>query len=208
MVADGVVDQFGEGVEVEFEHDIGAMGFGRVDADAEKIGDFLVGLAFGEELEDFAFAGSDARAGGLGRDGVRGGEFVGASGRNAGGKVGLMLAGGVNGGEEDAVGFVFEDVAASAGMDNSLNEVVGFVHGENEDFCGRRDRANAAGGIDAIEERHADVQDGDIGFEFAGFVDGVASIGGLGAHFPSGAGFEESAKTGANDGMVIRDQDA
>jgi hypothetical protein len=47
VVSDGVQDQFGEGVEVEFEHDVGAVGFGGVDADVKEIGDFLVAFAFG-----------------------------------------------------------------------------------------------------------------------------------------------------------------
>jgi len=61
FVADGVEDEFGEGVEIELEHDVGAMGFGSVDADAEEVGDVLVAFAFGEELEDLAFARGDAR---------------------------------------------------------------------------------------------------------------------------------------------------
>jgi hypothetical protein len=36
------------------------MGFGGVDADAEEGGDFLVALALSEELQNFAFARSEA----------------------------------------------------------------------------------------------------------------------------------------------------
>ena len=50
VVADGVVDEFGEGMEIEFEHDVGTMGLSGVNADAEKGGNFLIGFAFGEEL--------------------------------------------------------------------------------------------------------------------------------------------------------------
>ena len=35
FVADCVDYQFGDGVEIELEHDVGAVGFGGVDADAE-----------------------------------------------------------------------------------------------------------------------------------------------------------------------------
>jgi len=62
VVADGVEDELGEGVEIEFEHDVGAVGFGGVDADVEEVGDFLVAFAFGEELEDFTFARRETEA--------------------------------------------------------------------------------------------------------------------------------------------------
>ena len=65
FVADGVHDEVGEGAEVEFEHDVGTMNFGGVDADIEDRGDLLIGFAFGDELEDFAFARSKAGAGGF-----------------------------------------------------------------------------------------------------------------------------------------------
>ena len=193
-------------MEVELEHDIGAMGFGGVYGDAEEGGDFFVGFAFGEELQDFAFAGSEARTGRL--RGVGGGGIVVARGRNARGEVRFVVASGIDGGQEHAVGIIFEDVTASAGLDDLLNEVVGFVHGEDQDFGGGRSGANLASGFDAVEQRHADIEDRYVGFEFAGFVDSIAAVGGFGADFPAGARFQESAETGTYDGMIISDQDA
>ena len=60
FVADGVNDEFGDGMEAEFEHDIGAMSLGGVDANAEESGNFLVAFAFGEKLKDLALARSQA----------------------------------------------------------------------------------------------------------------------------------------------------
>ena len=119
-----------------------------------------------------------------------------------------MVTGGIDGGEENAVGVIFEDVAASTGLDDLLNEVVGFVHGEDEDFGGGRGGANLASGFDSVEERHADIEDGHIGFEFAGFVDSIAAVSGFGANIPAGTRFQEGAEAGTYDGMIIRDQDA
>ncbi len=184
------------------------MGFGGVYADAEEIGYFFVGFAFGEELENFAFAGSQARACGSVAIGRIDGEIVVAGGRDAGGEVRFMMAGGVNGGEEDAVGFVFENVASGAGLDDLMNEIIGFVHGEDEDFGGRRGGADTASGFDTVEERHADVKDGDVGFEFGGFVYGFAAIRGFGYDFPATARFKERTEASADDRMVIGDQDA
>src|SRR3974390_908302 len=185
VVADGVVDQFGEGMEVELEHDVGTMGFGSVDGDAEKGSNFLVGFAFSQELKDFAFARGEAgsRAGGIG-----GGKIVGRRCGDTSREVRFMLANGINSGEENAVGVIFEDVATSAGVDDLLNEVVGFMHGEDEDFRGGRSGADAAGGFDTIEEGHADIKDGYVGFQLRGFFYGVATLGGFRADLPAGAG--------------------
>jgi len=182
------VDEFGYGVEIELEHDVGAMSFGGVNADAEEGSDFLVGFALGKELKDFAFTRRKAGTRWLGAVGNRDGEFVGIEGTGyAGGEVGLVETEGFDGGQEDAVGVVLEDVAVRTGFDDLLNEIVGFVHGENEDFGTGRTEANAAGGIDAVEKGHADIEDGYIGLEFGGFFDGVAAVGSFGANCPSRA---------------------
>jgi hypothetical protein len=190
-------------VKVELKHDVGAVGFGGVDAYVEERGDFFVAFAFGEELEDFAFARGKA---GAGRLGSVGGVRCGGGFGDAGGEEGLVLAESVDGVEEDAIGFVFEDVAAGAGFDDLLDEVVGLVHGEDENFGGGRGFADMAGGFDAVEERHADVEDGDVRFVLRGFFDGVATVGGFGANLPAGSRFEESAEASADDGVIIRDQ--
>jgi len=190
-------------VEIELEHDVGAVGFGGVDADAEDVGDFLVAFAFGEKLEDFAFARGKAGTVRLGRVFAR----VGGGG-DAKGEIGLVLAEGVDGGEENAASVVFEDIAAGAGFNDLANEFIGFVHGEDQDLRAGRGFMNAAGGVHAVEKRHADIENGDVGFEFGGFFNGIAAINGFGADVPVIAGFEEGAQTGANDGVVIRDQNA
>src|SRR5713226_9417348 len=57
LVAQGVADQFGNGMKVELEHDVGAMGLRGFHADPEDDGDFLIALPFGEKLYDFALPG-------------------------------------------------------------------------------------------------------------------------------------------------------
>jgi len=47
-------------MEVELEHDVGAMGLGCFHADPQKASDFLITLTFGEKLQDFAFPRSQA----------------------------------------------------------------------------------------------------------------------------------------------------
>jgi hypothetical protein len=193
-------------VESEFEHDVGAMSFGGVDADAEEGGDFFVALALGEELQDFAFARSEVGVRGFGRLGRVSGI---GGGRDACREVRLVTAKGIDGRDEDAVGAVFEDVAAGAGFDHLLNEIFGLVHGEDEDFGVGRRFANAASGVDTVEERHTNVEDRDVRFVLGSFVSSFAAVsGGFGANFPTGMRFNERAQPGANRRVVIRDEDA
>jgi hypothetical protein len=197
FVADGVHNEVGEGMKAELEHDIGAVGFGGVDADVEERGDFLVALAFGEKLENFAFAGSEAGAGGFGGIGDIG---------DASGEIRLVLTEGVNGGQENTVGFVLEDVSTSASFDDLLNEFIGLVHGENEDFGFGERFVNAASRLDTVQQGHANIEDENIGLEFGGFFDGFAAVGCFRADFPPFVRFEQRAEAGADDGVVIRDK--
>ena len=54
--ADGEENEFGDAAQIEFFHDVGAMSFDGVDAEIQEVGDIFIGFAFGDELEDFAFA--------------------------------------------------------------------------------------------------------------------------------------------------------
>jgi hypothetical protein len=58
FIANGVADELGDRMKVLLKHDVGAMSFGSLYADAKKVGDFLVALALGEKLKNFAFARS------------------------------------------------------------------------------------------------------------------------------------------------------
>jgi hypothetical protein len=119
-----------------------------------------------------------------------------------------VTAKGIDGRNEDAVGVVFKDVAAGAGFDHLLNEILGLVHGEDEDFGVGRRFANATSGVDTVKERHANVEDRDVRFVLGGFVSSFAAISGFGANFPTGMTFMERAQPGANHRVVIRDEDA
>ena len=100
-----------------------------------------------------------------------------------------MVADGIDGGQENAVGIVLEDITAGAGFDDLLNEIVGLMHGENENLGGGGSGADATRGFHTVEERHADIEDGDIGFEFDGFFNGIATIHRFAADLPPRARF-------------------
>lgn len=48
VVADGVQDKLADGVNIELAHQVRAMSFSGFDAQAERDGDLLGALAFGE----------------------------------------------------------------------------------------------------------------------------------------------------------------
>ena len=47
-------------MQIEFAHDVGAVGFDGLDANAELGCDFLARTPFGEQLDDLAFPGAQA----------------------------------------------------------------------------------------------------------------------------------------------------
>jgi hypothetical protein len=119
-----------------------------------------------------------------------------------------VTAKGIDGRAEDAVGVVFKDLAACSGFDHLLNKIFGLVHGEDGDFDVGRRFANAASGVDTVEERHANVEDRDVRFVLGDFVSSFAAVSGFGANFPTGMRFKQRAQPGANHSVVIRDEDA
>ncbi len=46
QVADGIADQFAEGVEIEFDHEAGAVGFDGPGAEVEGKGDLFIAVPF------------------------------------------------------------------------------------------------------------------------------------------------------------------
>ena len=50
------MDQFYDGIDLQFAHDRGPMSFNRLDADRKTVGDLFVAFAFGKHLHDLALA--------------------------------------------------------------------------------------------------------------------------------------------------------
>jgi hypothetical protein len=210
VIANGVADELGNRMEVQLEHDVGAMSFGGLYADAEEVSDFLVALSLGEKLKDFAFAGSQTaprrRVGGIRAPRPQG--RIGTCPRNPGGKIRFVTMERVHRGNQITIRIIFQNVPASAGFEDFLDQKLGVMHGENEDFGFRRKLTDLAGGFHAVEEGHTDVEDGHVRLELAGFLNGFATVGGLGANLPAVPGLQEGAEAGADNMMVIGYEDS
>jgi hypothetical protein len=205
FIANGVPDELGDRVEVLLKHDVGAMRFGSLYADAEEVRDFLVALSLGEKLKDFAFAGSQTAPGrSVGR--VRG--RIGARSGYPGGEIWFVTVESVHRGNQITIRIIFQNVSASPGFENFLNQEFGVMHSENKDFRFRGKLTDLARGFHAVEEGHADVEDGHVRLELTGFLNGFATVGSLGANLPTVPGLQEGAEAGADDMMVIGYEDS
>jgi hypothetical protein len=48
VISNGISHEIGYGVQIEFPHDIGSVGFGGLDTEIECHGDLLTGFTFSE----------------------------------------------------------------------------------------------------------------------------------------------------------------
>jgi hypothetical protein len=83
------------------------------------------------------------------------------------------------------------------------------VHAENDDANRRRAAADdLPRGFDPIQERHADVEDGDVGLQFERFAHGIAAIASLGDNAPLAAILEDLAQTLPQHRVIVAQQHA
>jgi hypothetical protein len=210
FIANGVAHELGDRMEVLLKHDVGAMSFGGLYADAEEVRDFLVALSLGEKLKDFAFAGCQTaprrRVGRIRAPRPQG--RIGACPRNPGGKIRFVTMESVHRGNQITIRIILQNVAASPGFENFLNQEFGVMHSENKDFRFRGKLADLARGFHAVEEGHTDVEDGHVRLELTGFLNSFATVGSFGANLPAVPGLQEGAEVGADNMMVIGYEDS
>jgi hypothetical protein len=82
------------------------------------------------------------------------------------------------------------------------------VHAEHDHLRIRQRRANLAAGLDAVQARHADIHHHHVRFQFPGHGHGFTPVIGFSDHREVGLGIHHHAQTGANQGVVVGQQDA
>jgi hypothetical protein len=107
----------------------------------------------------------------------------------------MQQAGAVAFGEDQLDGDVGEGPGRGAG-----------VLGEEDDRNFGHDLFELAGGLQAVEDRHGNVEDDQVGLALNGQVDGVLAVAGFGAEFVILLGLEHSAKHFADEGIVVSDE--
>ena len=175
--ADSAEDEFGGAMEGEFFHDAGAVGFDGVEAQGELGGDFLVAVAFGEELVDVTFAFGEEVVAVVGR-GVEHGLLEEAA--DGGAEEALALGYGKDGFDEFGFEAILEDVAAGAFADGAEDVAFVGVHAEHEDGGGGVEAVKLGEGFEAIEAFHADIEEDKIGEVKASEFDGFGAGTGFG----------------------------
>jgi len=181
------------------------MGFDGVEAEAELGGDFLVAIAFGEELVEVAFAFGEqieAIVGGGVEDGLV------EESADGGTEEAVAAGDGEDGFDEFGFEAILEDIAASAFPDGAEDVAFVGVHAEHEDGDGGVEAMQLGEGFEAVEALHADVEEDKVGEVFAGEIDGFGAGAGFSDDEEGGVGFEDAADALADEGVIVGEKDA
>ena len=95
-----------------------------------------------------------------------------------------------------------------ARIEDFPHEFFGFVHAEDQDLHGGSDLPDLAGGLQPVQLRHGDVQDGDIRFELLRQGNDLAAGDGFPADLAVRLTLQQGADTGAYHLVIIGDEDA
>ena len=120
-----------------------------------------------------------------------------------GGEEGFAGVDGVDGGDEVAHGVGLQYVAAGAGIDDLLNHFGSVMHRKHEDVGATAVFENLAGGLQAIEAGHADVEKRDVGIEQANSFDGSLAVRSFADDGPAELRLEKIAQTEPDNFVVV-----
>lgn len=167
-------------VDVELVHHGLAVLLDGLDADPELVRGLLVGVAFGDELEDFGLARGEGVGFAAQEFAATFGLFVLRDASLDCGREGFVAPGNLahRFGQRFGSGG-FRDVAVDAGFEGVLDEEIVFVGGEDDDAGGGGVSADLASGIEPIEVGHGDIEGDDVGLEFGGLLDTLATVASL-----------------------------
>ena len=165
-------------VDVEFLEDAADVFFDGVFGDAEGGGDLFVGIATGDEGEDFEFARGD----------IGSGEAFLETGGDVGGEALAACGDGADGLEEIGAGGGFLEVAERTGAEGAMDFFVAGEGGEDEDACGRVGGEDLDGGFDATDAGELEVHEDDVGE--VSVVSGEGLLTGVGFGDDFDVGFE------------------
>src|SRR5579884_410581 len=105
------------------------------------------------------------------------------------------------------VGVGLEDVAGGAGLERFEEELLAVVHREHEQLQLRLALVQLCGCLDPGRLRHRDVEDHEIDVRGHRFLHRFGPIRGFGDDLEVGLGVEDALQAGADDRVVVGDQD-
>ena len=84
----------------------------------------------------------------------------------------------------------------------------GVMVAHDDDFELRLLLPEQTGGLEAVFDGHADVEQDEVGREFAGEFDGLSAIGSFSANLKPVFAIEDAGETAANEFVIVCNQDA
>jgi len=179
------------------------MRFGGFDADEEERRDIACGLAFGDELENLAFAKRENVIL-LVDAGTIGGKY--GSG-DAWANVNLAAGDLAEGMEEIAGSLRFEDIAGDAGFERVGDVHVFAVLGEENDLGIGAGFLDFACGVEAVLRGHADIHHDDVRSQCAAEFERLETIGSF-TNDEKAFPFEQRPETLSDEGVIIHEKNA
>jgi hypothetical protein len=207
----GQRDQLRAVTSADFHHGPADVGFRGGLADGQCLGDFAVAQAVGGQPGDLSFA-----LGQLGQDfgvDLAVGRALDEPGDQAAGQAGRqqrLAAGDDSDAVQELAGIgVLDQEPAGAGVQGVDDVFVMVERGEYQhvDVGEVGCFGDAAGGLEPVDVRHADVHEHDVGLGLADQVDRGRAVGGLAHHDHAGLVVDEGAEPGAHERLVVGDED-
>src|SRR5919107_791801 len=205
----GEDDELGAVAGVELGHGPVDVGLGGHRADHHAVGDLGVGQALGDQGDGLAFAVGQLLQPGDGAGGERLGDVpVDQLAGDRRCKQGVATGGNAYGVQEVFRLDVLDEESGRAGAQRVEDVLVQAVVGQDHDVHpGQgRVRGDAPGRLDAVDDRHLNVEERDVGQVFFGQVQALAAVGGLGHHLNVVLDLKEGAESAAEQRLVVDQQ--
>jgi hypothetical protein len=184
------------------------MGLRGLHADIQHHRNFLAALTLREKLHDFPLPARQAipDAAFLSPSGLPVAESIQHHFGNFCREEGAVRSQGLYRRHQVAGGIRFEDISANASLHNLINELIGKVKAEDDNFCVGQGLANLPGGFETVQLGHPDVHHDDVWLGLKRQGDRFPASLCLATYFPAAAFEQELPQPGSDDVMIIRNQ--
>jgi hypothetical protein len=173
------------------------MVLSSADSDAERVGDFFVCLALGDQLQDLALPCSEALPAWMHESGKK----------NLGdprGEKWFVVRERPDRVHEKLLCFRFADEGLYACFESAADDVFGKVRAEDRDFGIGQIALDKRRRVQAVQFRHGHVEDHDVGPKCHSLSDGFTASRRFPADFPAGLTREDSSRPFTDQGVVVR----
>src|SRR6516164_2722730 len=200
LVSHCVAHQLADRVAVQTSHDVRPMRFCRFNAKPELDRHFLAAFAFRQELHNLPLTRCQTRSRPLipcvlGILAVQVTILDNLS--HFGGKVRFIVAHRIDGRDQIAPRVRFQHISLCSYVKHLAHQRIRFMDRDDQDFCPYLTLCDLPRRLQSIEHRHADVEHGDFGFYFFGFLDRLPPVIRLGGYTPARLGFDNRAHASA-----------